>query len=163
MIDKNTVSLIITAIFLIPIVWNALRGLSRGIKRQGVRIGCTVVTAIVSFFVTTSVAEEIMSYATPEKIKELLASVGYAGGAVNIDAILDCLSSLELILAMPVTVLVLPVVFSVTFNILKVASNLISGIICTIFGIDKPDGNTTQVVLGGVIGLAEGLIISMVI
>ena len=168
MIDQSTVSFIITVIFLIPIIWNTWRGRRRGVKREGVRIGCTVATAIVSFFTTNLICEKIMEYTTTEKIKELLASVDNSGDAVNLDALVDCLPSLELVLAMPVTVLVLPLVFTVSFSLLKIVFNIISGIICAIFKIKKPNKKTEekqrkkQRALGGVIGFVEGLIISLV-
>ncbi|MBE6532912.1 MAG: CvpA family protein [Ruminococcaceae bacterium] len=159
MIDASS---ILTAMFFIMVIWGALRGLMRGFGRQAVHTVLTIVVAVISFVSTLSLSDKICSFFTPESIKGLLENVGDADGTFDFSVITEYLSSVETLIKLPVGALITPIIFMVIFVLLNSFVGILNAIVCAIFGIEKPEGEAHKTVIGGAIGLAEGLIIAII-
>lgn len=156
------IELILTALFLIIVGWAVLRGLMRGFGRQLVHICLTVVAAVIAFVLTLSLSDTICSLFTPESIKGFVAGLGAESGSVNLEVIADYLSSIETLVMLPVGVLLTPFVFMGIFALLNVLVGIFNGILCTVFGIAKPEGEAPKMIIGAAVGLVEGLLVAII-
>ena len=156
------IGLIFTALFLVLVIWGALRGLARGLGRQLVHSALVIVAAVVSFIVAVSLSDTICAFFTPESIKGFLAEYAASAGPVDLVAIVDYLSSVETLVMLPVRVLITPLVFATVFAVLNSVVGIVNGLVCSIFGIAKAEGEAPKMVLGGAVGLVEGLLVAAI-
>ncbi len=158
------VALGILGLFAWLILYHLLHGLRRGIFRQIAHTAIMLLAAVVAFFATKYAATYLFDTLMETSLEELLISLG----ATDIDeSSLGILSSLGneplvYLLALPVGVMVTPLVFMLLFAVLNVLFRIIYLILRAILHIGKGHG-AVQRLTGMLLGACEGLIIASIL
>lgn len=158
------VALGILGVFAYLIIWHLLHGLRRGIFRQIAHTAIMLLAAVVAFFGTKMFCNELFSVLEGTTVEELLAQAGASGMD---QATLDILNSidittLEYILALPLGVIVTPLIFMLAFAVLNVLFRIIYIIVTRVAHISK-GGGAVRRLTGLLLGACEGLIIAAII
>ena len=145
-------------------VFGAISGLVNGIKRQTLRLISIGISALLSFLICIAVFPALYSSLENKTISELLAMAG-----LNLNEafqkIVDCIE-IETgiyILAIPVSLFIIPIIFIVIFVIFNLLMLIPCVIFSGIFGFIKKDNNIVTRLLGAAVGLLQGVIVAAVI
>ena len=145
-----------------------VKGLIRGIGRQGVRTVTVVISAVLAYFATHSMLPLVVDFfegktmleiftmlkidswiASNEKLTELFA---------NMDA-----STVKEVATLPIAVFVLPVFFALLFILISALMLLVHACVSGILGYTKDRNNFLTRLLGGLLGFAQGVLVAMLI
>ena len=155
------VALGILGVFAWFILYHLLQGLRRGIFRQILHTGIMLLAAALAFFATKYLANYIFGMLETMTLEELLAQIGLSGSldgeTMNLLGSIDMVT-LEYILALPVGVIVAPVVFMALFAVLNILFRIVYLIVRGVAHVSKANGGL-QRLTGMLLGAVEGLII----
>lgn len=152
--------------FLVFIVLKMLFGMRRGTWRQLVRTGATLLAAIVSFIAGDIIAGRIVGSLDVNNLESLIQQVEMqlpeAGGiirqvlgAINTDVI-------EYILLLPATIIIIPILTTVTFLVINLIFKIVRAILIKIFKFKKSKTNSQR--LGGaLLAAVEGIVWVMMV
>ncbi len=145
----------------------ALKGRSRGIGRQAVRTVTVAGSLLLSLFLTKLLYRTLMTWLdgkTTEEIIEKIESFGlkltdgeYGGLIKYFDT-----QTANYVLAIPLAIVVVPVVFVVVFGIVNLLSLIIHAILSGILGFSKRRNNWFTRLLGAILGAAQGAAVAII-
>ncbi len=140
----------------------AMKGFSRGISRQLIRTLTVVASGVISFILSASVFTKISEYLdgkTAADIEQLLINKGVLTQSVpwihNFDV-----HTIELILAIPMSLIVMPIIFVVCFITVSSVMLIVHGILSAIFGFRKRRNNFLTRLLGMGLGFIQGVAVA---
>ena len=150
---------------------NVIRGLAGGVRRQVLRLITVAASATVAFLVCIKIYPTVYGFIAGKSMEELIALISSALARFGIampEAVPKYLSCLEsetaaYVLAVPMLLLIVPVVFIVCFFVLSLITKLIHVIVCGMLGFTKRNNNFITRILGGAVGLVQGVLIAAVI
>ncbi len=155
------VGLGILALFLLIIVLKMLGGLRRGVWRQLVRTGMTLLAAVVSYIAAVWLSNHIIGSLNAENFESLIALVeSYVPELGN--TLREAISSfdgelVEYILLLPSAILLIPILTTLLFFAVNFVLKIVRAIIIKILGFKKAR-NSTQRLGGAILAAIEGLI-----
>ena len=155
------VGLVILALFLLIIVLKMLGGLRRGVWRQLVRTGMTLLAAVVSYIAAIWLSNHIIGSLNAENFESLIALVeSYVPELGN--TLREAISSfdgelVEYILLLPSAILLIPILTTLLFFVVNFVLKIVRAIIIKILGFKKAR-NSTQRLGGAILAAIEGLI-----
>ena len=156
----------ILAFFALAVLWELFHGLRRGLFRQLSHTVFMLVSAAASFFITKSFVATLFGDLANMTVEEILAAAEGSGATLSEDvsgliASFDA-ETLQHILALPISLLVAPVMFALLFIVINLIGKLISFIICKIARVPKGHGVLSRL-LGLAIGAAEGALVAAIV
>ena len=155
------VGLGLLALFLVIVIVNMLGGMRRGVWRQIVRTGMTLIAAIVSYIAAVVISNSIIGGIKLDAVGDAVAQLDqYAPGLS--EKIMTAIASfdptlIESILVLPATIIFVPIICTVIFLIINLILKIVRAIIIRIFGFKKAKKNPQR--LGGaLLAAVEGII-----
>lgn len=147
-------------------VFGALKGRSRGIGRQAIRSVTVVLAVILSLVITNGISDAIyttFSDMTPEEFAESLVSAG-----VDISGFEEILynispDTINYIMAIPLSLLIMPIVFVICFEVLKALLLIVHAIFSGICGFSKKRNNWLTRLLGAILGALQGVACAIIV
>lgn len=146
-------------------VIGALKGRSRGLFRQIVRSA----TIVASFYISLMLAKYIYTYVstliTKEGAEGLITTLG--GYGISVGDFSDILVSLGAdsinhVLAIPMALIILPLIFVLSFMVFNFLLRIIHAVICRIFGFYKWRNNFLTRLLGMALGALQGFAVALI-
>ena len=157
----------LTAIVLVLAVIGALKGLSRGISRQVVRTVTIIASIIISFFVATSLYSIISGFfegKTMADIGKYLIETGVLTSDTDISWLENMsVDTAELIVMLPVSILIVPIIFVIVFVPVSAIMLIVHGILSAIFGFKKRRNNLLTRLLGAALGFIQGAAVAAIL
>ena len=146
----------------------ALKGLSRGISRQAIRTLTVVVAVIAALGITKAFAASFYSdfaNMTPDEFVYTLEDAGIQVFGTDLEPILANVSpeTVSYILAIPLSLIILPVIFVITFIVLKLLLLIVHAILCGVFKLSKDKNNFLTRLLGAILGAVQGIACAVII
>ncbi len=145
----------------------ALKGLSRGIKRQTVRSLTIVVSAVLSFVAVKILYGAVIGYfenATMLDIFARLESFGLTLDAETKDALSGVNPALfGFVAAIPLALVIGPVVFVPAFIVISAVMWIVHAILSGIFGFRKKKNNKLTRLFGMLLGFVQGVAVSVLL
>ena len=161
----DIIALILTIIFALSTLIGFLRGVRRGLYRQALRLATTFVSIILAYFITTALAESVIAAFGADSIAStllMLKEQGYIiAEHVDLTSLANHFSAIKWLVALPVTTLILPIVFTLAFIILNIFIKIAYFIVSRF--LSKTRDDVDKMFFGAVLGAVEGLIIAVVI
>lgn len=154
----ETITLSMTIIFAVLVLWQVLRGSLRGLYRQIVYVVTSLVSAVVAFFVTNGLADTLLDSISAETIGDFFNKTGMTDFA----RFAPYFTSIEWFLVLPIATFAAPAMFAGLFFSINAAMGIVRGIINAIFGIEKTTGEPVKNFIGGVMGAVIGLVIAFI-
>ena len=149
------------ALFLVIVIVNMLGGMRRGVWRQIVRTGMTLIAAIVSYIAAVVISNSIIGGIKLDAVGDAVAQLDqYAPGLS--EKIMAAIASfdptlIESILVLPATIIFVPIICTAIFLIINLILKIVRAIIIRIFGFKKAKKNPQR--LGGaLLAAVEGII-----
>ncbi len=143
----------------------ALKGRSRGLCRQIVRTITVAASLFIALFATRYVYNFISAWIggqTTESILSMLEGFGITLGDAGEVLSYFKTSSLNHLLAIPVALIVLPLIFIIVFVIVSIVLRLIHALLCQIIGFHKYRNNFVTRFLGMIVGAVQGAAVAIV-
>lgn len=141
----------------------ALKGCSRGFFRQFVRTLTVVCSVFISFLITNLIYETFSSWVASQGVEGILTTFGISLEPdakeilVNVDP-----KTLNHILAIPLSLVLLPIVYVLSFVIVSGLMLIVHAVISGIFGFSKKNNSSFSRLLGAILGLAQGFAVSVI-
>lgn len=161
----DIIALILTIIFALSTLIGFLRGIRRGLYRQALRFATTLVSIALSYFITMALADSVLEAFGADSIAAtllMLKEQGYIiAEHVDLTALANHFSAIKWLVALPVTTLILPIIFTLAFIILNIFIKIAYFIVSRF--LSKTRDDVDKMFFGAVIGAVEGLIIAVVI
>ena len=145
----------------------ALKGRSRGIKRQTVRTITVVLSAVLSFFAVKVFYGVITGFFESATMNDIFLKLEGFGLELDANA-KDALSGFdpvifEYILALPLALVIGPVAFVPVFVVVSAVMLIIHAILCGILGFRKKENTKFTRFLGMLLGLVQGVAVSVIL
>lgn len=147
-----------------------IKGLTRGICRQTVRSMTVICAAILAFIIARSLIPAIRNYVDGKTVGETVGAVGLSGVYESalpeeMRNIVGCFDSefLGTVVSLPIMTVVVPVLFVLLFVVLSAVLLLVHVILCGVLGFAKRKNNIATRLLGGVLGLVQGVAIAAIL
>ena len=142
----------------------ALIGLSRGLAKQTVRSITIVLSVIISFVAVSMLYGTLSDYLdgmTMTDVVNKLIELGVIPSNTDTALIekLD-IKTAELALALPLTLVILPLLFVICFMVVSLLMLIIHAIICAICGFKSYKNNAITRLLGMVLGCVQGAVVA---
>ncbi len=156
---SSIVGTVFLVIFLVFIAWQAFRGLRRGLWRQLLHTGLMICAAAVSFFTVKGIWNGFLSEFDAATFGEAISDAEAAQMPAELVDILQNISpeAAGNILAMPMSVIVMPFLFAIIFFFVNILFRIAYFIIK--FFIPKSSGLVKRLIAVGV-GAVEGAVIA---
>ena len=140
----------------------AFKGFRRGISRQIIRTLTIVASAVISFILSTTIYMKISEYLdgkTVADIEGFLIGRGILTESVpwlyNFD-----IHTIKLIFTLPTSLIILPLIFVISFISISSAMLIVHVILCAIFGFRKRRNNFLTRLLGMALGFIQGVAVA---
>ena len=153
------------AIVALLTVVGVFKGWRRGLFRQLIRSA----TILISFYISLSVTKTVYGYVTTwvtdkgaEGIISTLEGYGIALGDFSDILVKLGADSVNHVLAIPMSLVILPIVFVLAFILLKAVLRIAHFIICSIFGFAKWRNNFLTRLLGMGLGAVTGFMVAVI-
>ena len=165
-ISLGWVSYVIIGIFALCIVAAALCGFAEGFSRQTIRVltvGLAFAVGIIAANITYS---SIISSLKSKSIEDIHAWVKGLGvtGSLDLSWMLSFdANTLVYLLAIPITLILMPIVLSLTFLVFLGLTKILHFFLCGIFGLSKKKNTLLTRFLGLALGAIEGFFIAGII
>lgn len=155
------ISAVFIIYFLVTVIWQLFRGWKRGLFRQALHTGLTLLSAIIAFSVASSIGNELLSTLADTSTAELIAAIESASGPLpaNVTGIISSidLKLIDYLLMMPATTLIAPFLFTTIFLLLNWLFRIAYFILHKLL----PHGANLVFRLSGLgVGLIEGMLIA---
>ncbi len=160
----SIIGTVILVFFLLSIAWELLHGLRRGLYRQAIHTGFMLLSLLAAYLLTKSVWNELFSrYPDMTALLEDIAKV-YPSIPDHIYSLVSGfdISIATAILALPLGIIILPILFVVFFIIINIIGKFLSLILRCILGIKRGTGIVKRL-SGLAIGAIEGALVASVI
>ncbi len=142
----------------------ALKGLTRGISRQVIRIITIAASVIIAFFISTAVYNALIDFLNGKTMDELVVWLNgsvLAGSGTDFSWLTNIdMETLELVLTLPMALIVMPIIFVILFVLISGIMLIIHAILCAIFGLSKKRNNLLTRLLGMALGLIQGVAVA---
>lgn len=163
----SDISSAITAIFIFFICSGIFFGLTRGMYKTAIRCVTVAAVAILSFYTITYMSQSLHDMLTGHNLEEIIVRIwpGYLdvvdAGIREIIASFDPIT-VERLLVMAVTIVLIPILFSLVFIVFRLVSMLVYFLLCGLF---RARGHKSlgSAILGGALGAVQGAFIAGVI
>lgn len=160
----NWVLLGLTALFTLI---GALKGLSRGIGRQTVRLISIIVSIVISFLLARMVGSTVfgkLEGMTVEELVNVLVTNGVISSAEDLKILtyFDT-ATIEYILAIPLGLIVLPLIFAVMFPVVSGLMLIAHAIVSGALGFTKKKNTWLTRLLGMGVGAIQGVLVTAVV
>ena len=161
-LDLSIVNTIILVFFLVFTVWELLHGLRRGIYRQILHTGFMLLSAFAAFMLTKSMWNEFFSYYPDMKslLDEISIYYPIPLRLYNLAIEFD-VNIVTTLLALPLGVFILPIIFSLSFAVINILGKVLCLIFRLIFGIKKGRGPIKRLT-GLLLGAVEGALVASI-
>ena len=145
----------------------ALKGRSRGIGRQTVRTLTVAGSLVLSVFLTKLLYRMLMTWLDGKSTEEIIAKIegfgikiteGEFGGLIKY---FDTQTA-GYVLAIPLAIVILPIVFVIIFGIINLLSLIVHAILSGILGFSKRRNNWFTRLLGAILGAAQGAAVAII-
>ena len=143
----------------------ALKGRGRGFFRQLVR----TVTVVASLFISIFLAKFVFNFLNTWMVDQTPADVmttleGFGINLGNLKEVLVLLDSEAFahIMAVPISLIVLPIVFLLAFIVVSTLMRFIHAMLCKLFGFHKWRNNFFTRFLGFILGAAQGFAVAVI-
>ncbi len=160
-------NLAILGLMLLLALIGGLKGLSRGVCRGTVRFVTIILSIILSFFLARLIGAKAFAWLEGMTVEELIALLvenGIVGDAESLDILtyFDTVT-IEYILAIPVGLIIIPVIFVLLFPIISGLMLIVHAIFSGILGFTKKKNNALTRLLGLAVGAVQGVIVAAVL
>ncbi len=146
-------------------VIGVFKGWRRGLFRQLVRSLTVFASYYVSLSITKTVYESATSWITEKGADGVVSELeGYGVPLGNFSDILTKLGTdaINHVLAIPMSLIILPLIFVLSFVLLKAVLRIVHAFVCGIFGFKKWRNNFLTRLLGMGLGAVTGLMVAVV-
>lgn len=163
------VAIVMAGIAVVLALVGFLKGITRGIGRQGVRTITVVLSVVLAYFGTHSMLPVVLDIFEDKSILDILATVKLDGIITALaPEFADLLANMEPItvaevLITPVAVFVLPLLFIILFILISGFMLLVHACVCGILGYAKKRNNGFTRLLGALLGLAQGAFVAIIL
>ncbi len=145
----------------------AFKGLSRGISRQIVRSVTIVASVVLSIVIIKTAYGAIFAYFDDRTVEDILNQIASYGVTINMEE-LSWLTNFDTetakyILAIPLTLVVMPILFTVLFVVISALMLIVHAIISGILGFRKRHNNFFTRLLGMALGAVQGAFVAVVL
>lgn len=144
-------------------VFGALLGLIRGVCRQMVRFVTILISIVASFIICSQLYPALISNVSGYNLAELLIGYGVNMEEAQIK-LLACFDGalVGYIMALPLGVIVTPIIFCGIFFAISAVLIIIHKILCGIFGFTRKNNNALTRLFGMLVGFIQGAIVAAV-
>ena len=160
----GTVSTVLIIPFIVFILWEMLHGLRRGLFRQILHTCCMLVSAALSFIACKTLMNTVLSEISATTILDLIAELTGEAPDKQIADILALVSdkTIGYVIALPLGMIVLPILFTVSFVVINFVFKIIYFIIRKIAKIEKGKGAFKRLT-GMALGAIEGTLVACIL
>ena len=155
----EVIGTIIYSLFALLTLIGLLAGRKRGVGRQSVRLFTVALSVLVAFLMARGVFGAITKRMTDEMLSDLLAKVGAQDGLGSAAAFLDA-DLINYILALPVGLVVAPIVFVFAFIFVSGLMLIVHKIISNSLGFKCKRNNKKTRLLGMALGALQGILVT---
>lgn len=164
MIDM--ISWILLGYVAFSVLFGALMGFKRGAAKAGLRIATVIIAAVAGFFIVRMLGNFAISYFDDHSLEDVI-KIFYSGYDSLPSYVREIISSMDPnvlshILAIPVFLIIVPVVYCIVFLIIKFILWMIFAIVSAILGMSSYKKGAGSRIGGAVIGMAQSIIIVVV-
>ena len=161
-------TIVLLVIMALLMLIGTLKGVSRGIGRQAVRTVTVIISVLIAFALTSTFATMFYNEfgkMTPEQFVGSLESAGIAVTGTDLEPILSNLSpeTVSYIIAIPLSLVILPVLFVLIFIIVKLLMLIVHVIFSAIFGLSKKKNTAVTRIFGALLGAVQGFACAVII
>ena len=161
----DVIVLALTIFFALFTLFGFLRGVRRGMYRQALRFGSTLLSILLAFLLSRALSDFVLNMFGTESIGNILVLLrdqGYiSADVIDITKFANYLSAVKWLVALPVTTLILPFVFTILFILVNLFIKIVYLIVSRF--VPKTEDDVDKMFVGAVIGAIEGLIVAVVI
>ena len=160
----GTVSTVLVIPFIVFIVWEMLHGLRRGLFRQILHTTCMLISAALSFIACKVLMNTVLSEISATTILDLIAKLTGEAPDKEIADILALVSdkTIGYVIALPLGMIVLPILFTALFVVINFVFKIIYFIIRKISKIEKGKGAFKRLT-GMALGAIEGALVACIL
>ena len=163
---EATISLALTStvLMLVFVLWQAFHGFRKGVVRQGIKTGLTVIAAIFAFFMSDSFADKLFSFFDEMTIEELIASIESAAPIEeSLKGVLLNLNPdiFEYLITMLYGVILAPFVFLILFIVINLVLRLVYHILKLVLRFPNGGKLCNRLIATGV-GALHGFIVASI-
>ncbi|MBQ7387130.1 MAG: CvpA family protein [Clostridia bacterium] len=163
----DIIVLVVTVIFVLFILFEFLRGIRRGVYRQALHAAFTLSSAVIAFFVARGLTDLTLKLFGTDTIAGVLNALQAEGAIVSerfvAGELAEYLSAIEWLAVLPVSTLVVPIVFTVSFIIINLLSKIVFVIVRALCRVPDTKDDVDKMFFGAMIGAVEGLMVAMII
>ena len=146
------VPLVLLGLFIITVAIGLIKGLSRGIKKQGLHLACTVEAAILAYLIVGKMTQAFIDSFNAATIADLLSKIG-----MN-PAIAEYLDGLGWLLALPFGTLAVPALFVLFFFIVKIGAAIMYSVMRRVLSLPKKERGAANRCSGMAVGAVEAIV-----
>lgn len=164
------VALALAGICAVLTLFGALQGLRRGVVRQTVRVLTIALSAVIAYFTARGITNGAIGFFEGKTMEEALVELGaFAAIQEKLDESLVSFicsinpEAIQHILALPLVIVVSPIIFFLTFVFVSGILLIPHAILCGVFGFTKRKNNVWTRISGLVMGAAQGLLVSAIV
>ena len=173
MLAKGTVSayiaLGIAGICGVLVLLGALKGLTRGLTRQTVRFLTIILSIVISCLAATGITNALLGFFDDKTLEQALTELGAGEALEGMDALVLAImngispAAVQQILALPMSLIVAPIVFLFVFIFISAVMLIVHAIISGACGFTKKRNNWWTRLSGLALGAVQGLLVSAVV
>ncbi len=158
---------VIFGIMAFLVLIGALKGLRRGIQRQTVRTATIILSIVLSVVAIKIGYGRIFSYLDAMTVEELVnkgIELGLLSSSDDLSVLYNLeMATLEYILAIPLTLIIAPLVFVVLFIVISAIMLIVHAIVSGVLGFKKKKNNGVTRLCGMALGAVQGLLVSAMV
>ena len=172
MLDKGTVSAYIAlgAIGIVVLLAScgALKGLHRGVARQGVRVVTIVASVFIALFVTLFINNNFIARFDGMTVSEALVEFNLADRVNAMEApIPDIINSFDMktlqsVVALPLGLFIAPILFVLVFTVVSGLLWIVHAVGCGMLGLSHKKNNIVTRLTGLALGAVQGAFVGVV-
>ncbi len=149
-------------------LFGLIKGMIRGIGRQGVRAVTIVLSAVLAFFATHSMLPLVIDFFEGKSMLDIFAMVKLDTLIASNPELTELFANMDAktvtdVATMPIAVFVLPLLFAVLFVLISGLMMLVHACVCGILGYTKRNNNFFTRLLGAVLGCAQGVLVAAIL
>lgn len=158
---------VIFGIMAFLVLIGALKGLRRGIQRQTVRTATIILSIVLSVVAIKIGYGRIFSYLDAMTVEELVdkgIELGILSSSDDLSVLYNLeMATLEYVLAIPLTLILAPLVFVVLFIVISAIMLIVHAIVSGVLGFKKKKNNGVTRLCGMALGAVQGLLVSAMV
>ncbi len=165
--DPANYAPLIYAFVILLVAIGAIAGYSRGIKRQLVRTITVAIAFFVAYAVTTYTYYRLNLFLSDKTMQDLnawLVTFKIIDSSTDVSWMYNLdFNAVREIAAIPISLVLVPVMFVSAFNILNTVMAIIHKLIAALCGFSKRNNNIVTRILGMLLGFIQGAFVSAII